>query len=480
MTQNTAFFSEISQHLNRSQIITDSADMAGYIEDWRGNFSGTAAAILLPASTKEVSEIMRAAATHDQVIVPQGGNTGLVGGGIPDSSGNAVIISLAKMNRVRDINADNRSMVVEAGCILQTLHELAEAEGLYFPLNLAAKGSCSIGGNLATNAGGVNVLRYGNTRDLCLGIEVVLMGGKVMNLLSPLRKDNTGYDLKHLFIGSEGTLGIITAASMKLFALPQARATAIASVSSVSTAITLLERLQRQSGEQVEAFEIMPKTLIDVVLKQFPTLQNPLENPDTFLVLMEIASTNAADGMPAQDGTIPINNVMETFLESAFEDGLIDNATFARNAAQRQQLWDIRENAPESTKKESWPVNTDISMPVSSLETFYTEATKAVHAIDDTVRICGYGHLGDGNLHFNLIEREGGDPDWAEKRPILTKILYEVLSKVHGSISAEHGIGRLKVDQLETVKDTVALQVMRQIKASFDPKSLLNPGVILK
>ena len=224
----------------------------------------------------------------------------------------------------------------------------------------------------------------------------------------------------------------------------------------------------------------MPKTLIDVVLKQFPALQRPLENPDAFVVLMEIASTNAADGTPTQDGTIPINDVMETFLESAFEDGLIDNATLARNAAQRQQLWDIRENAPESTKKESWPVNTDISMPVSSLETFYTEATKAVHAIDDTVRICGYGHLGDGNLHFNLIEREGGDPDWAEKRPIFTKILYEVLSKVHGSISAEHGIGRLKVDQLETVKDTVALQMMRQIKTSFDPKSLLNPGVVLK
>ena len=480
MTNNTHFLQAITHNLSANQIITNPRDMKAYLEDWRGNFTGMAAAILFPTSTDEVSAIMKAASEHNQIIVPQGGNTGLVGGGIPDKTGNAVILSLARMKRIRDINKDNRSMVVEAGCILQTLHETVEAKDLYFPLNLAAKGSCSIGGNLATNAGGVNVLRYGNTRDLCLGIEVVLLGGEVMNLLTPLRKDNTGYDLKHLFIGSEGTLGIITAASMKLFALPTARATAVAAVEDISTAITLLEKLQRISGEQVEAFEIMPKELIDVVLKQFPTLIPPLETQGKFMVLMEIASTNDADGHPSPTGEIPIEGMMQKFLESAFEDTLITDAAMARNTTQRQQLWDIRENAPESTKKESWPVNTDISMAVSSLEVFYKRATAAIHEIDDTVRICGYGHLGDGNLHFNLIEREGGDPDWAEKRPILTDRLYEVLADVNGSISAEHGIGRLKAEQLTTVKDNTALQIMRKLKQSFDPDNLLNPGVVLR
>ena len=473
------FLRDVNAFLDQSQIITNPSDMAGFLEDWRGNYKGDAAAILLPRATEEVSKIMAAALKHKQIIVPQGGNTGLVGGGIPDASGKAVILSLSRMTNIREINTANRSMVVEAGCILQTLHEAVEEKGLYFPLNLAAKGSCSIGGNLATNAGGVNVLRYGNTRDLCLGIEVVLMGGDVMNLLTPLRKDNTGYDLKNLFIGSEGTLGIITAASLQLFALPVARATAVAAVEDVASGVELLDRLQRASAEQVEAFEIMPQTLIDVVLKQFPHLQPPLQSPAPFTLLMEIASTNPADGEVGADGTVPIEHILQSVLEAGFADGLISDATIARNSSQRQQLWDIRENAPESTKKESWPVNTDISMPVSSLDSFYRNAIAAVHAYDPQVRICGYGHLGDGNLHFNLIEPEGGDPDWAAKRPVLTDILYQQLAEVDGSISAEHGIGQMKVQQLQQVKDPVALSMMRQIKSGFDPHSLLNPGKIL-
>lgn len=488
MTKPSDFLTTVEETLLATQIITEPLEMATYLEDWRGNFTGKAAAVLLPHTTAEVSAVMKAAQQYNQVIVPQGGNTGLVGGAIPvgpdssdpDNASGAVIVCLSRMRQIREVNIDNRSMIVEAGCILQTLHEMLEAQNLYFPLNLAAKGSCTIGGNLATNAGGVNVLRYGNARDLCLGLEVVLMGGAVMNLLSPLRKNNTGYDLRHLFIGSEGTLGIITAASLKLFALPIARATAVAAASSITGAVQMLERLQRASGERVEAFEIMPKILVDVVLKQFPALIPPLEAPDNFMLLMEIASTNAADAQTDASGETPIAQMMQSFLEAAFTDALITDATIARNSAQRQQLWDIREMAPEATKRESWPVNTDISMPVSSLDAFYRMATQAVHDIDPTIRICGYGHLGDGNLHFNLIERAGGDPDWAAKRPLITDALYKVLAEVEGSISAEHGIGRLKAAQLETVKDPVALTMMRSIKNSFDPKNLLNPGVILR
>ena len=261
--------------LDEKDILSLADDKAPFLQDWRGNYTGDAEAVLFPRNTEQVSAIMRRAYEQGIIIVPQGGNTGLVGGGIPDNTGRAFVLSLSRMNKVRSFSEANRSMVVEAGCILQDLHKLAEEHDLYFPLNLAAKGSCTIGGNLSTNAGGVNVVRYGNTRDLCLGIEVVLCDGRVMDLLSPLRKDNTGYDLKQLFIGGEGTLGIITAASMKLFSLPKARATALAGIPDIATGVELLGKLQTASGEQVEAFEIMPKTLLDVVLKHFPNIPPP-------------------------------------------------------------------------------------------------------------------------------------------------------------------------------------------------------------
>ena len=465
--------------LDDKDILSLAEDKAPFLQDWRGNYSGEAEAILFPRSTEQVSAIMRRANEQGLIIVPQGGNTGLVGGGIPDKSGQAFVLSLSRMNKVRSISKANRSMVVESGCILQELHKLAEEQDLYFPLNLAAKGSCTIGGNLATNAGGVNVVRYGNTRDLCLGIEVVLADGRVMDLLTPLRKDNTGYDLKHLFIGSEGTLGIITAASMKLFSLPKARATALAGIPDIATGVELLGKLQSASGEQVEAFEIMPKTLLDVIFKQFPEIPRPLNPIPDFMILMEIASSDKMDGREDEAGRVPIIDTLESFLADSYEAEMITDATLARNETQRQQLWDIREHAPESTKRESFPVNTDISVTRGDLQTFYDLAVAEVYKVCPVSRVCSYGHLGDGNLHFNVIEKEGGDPDWLAKKEPIKEAIYRALASVNGSISAEHGIGVMKFEQLKQVKDPVALSVMSNMKHMLDPNGILNPGKVI-
>ena len=465
--------------LDDKDILSLAEDKAPFLQDWRGNYSGEAEAILFPRSTEQVSAIMRRANEQGLIIVPQGGNTGLVGGGIPDKSGQAFVLSLSRMNKVRSISKANRSMVVESGCILQELHKLAEEQDLYFPLNLAAKGSCTIGGNLATNAGGVNVVRYGNTRDLCLGIEVVLADGRVMDLLTPLRKDNTGYDLKHLFIGSEGTLGIITSASMKLFSLPKARATALAGIPDIATGVELLGKLQSASGEQVEAFEIMPKTLLDVIFKQFPEIPRPLNPIPDFMILMEIASSDEMDGREDEAGRVPIIDTLESFLADSYEAEMITDATLARNETQRQQLWDIREHAPESTKRESFPVNTDISVTRGDLQTFYDLAVAEVYKVCPVSRVCSYGHLGDGNLHFNVIEKEGGDPDWLAKKDPIKEAIYRALASVNGSISAEHGIGVMKFEQLKQVKDPVALSVMSNMKHMLDPNGILNPGKVI-
>ena len=471
---------QIASLLGSENILASDTDMQPYLIDWRTVYQGKAQAVITPRSTEQVSQLLSWAQAHDQVIVPQGGNTGLVGGGIPDKSGASLLLSLRKMNKIRDLSKENRSMVAEAGCVLEDLHKAAEAEDLYFPLNLAARGSCSIGGNLSTNAGGLNVLRYGNARDLCLGLEVVLADGQVMNLLSPLRKDNTGYDLKNLFIGAEGTLGIITAASLKLFSLPKARATALAGVRSVADGVTLLSRLQAKSGDQVEAFEILPAVLLDAVLEHFPQTQKPLAQTHPFILLMEIASSDASLAEAGADGATPMNRLMEAFLAEAFEDELITDATLAANETQRQRLWDIREVAPEVSNKVQNPVNSDISVRVADLDSFYQDASARVRAICETTRICGFGHMGDGNLHFNLYEKAGGDPAWEQKRPALVEAVYESLQKFNGSISAEHGIGVSKAARLAATKDPVALHLMQQIKQLLDPKNLLNPGKILK
>ena len=458
---------------------TGDTDTESFLTDWHGQYRGRSLAVVMPETTEQVSQVMALADAHDIVVVPQGGNTGFMGGATPDDSGNSILLSLRRMNRIREIDATNMSMTVEAGCVLQTLHDTTEKQGLYFPLNLAAKGSCTIGGNLGTNAGGLNVVRYGTTRELTLGVEVVLMGGRVLNLLGGLRKDNTGYDLRHLFVGSEGTLGVITAATMKLFPQPVARATSFAEVRDVSAAVELLHRLQAASGGGVEAFELIPADLLHVVFHHFPEIPQPLATRGAMNVLMEIGSSNPASGIADDSGETPLQTIMQETLATAFEDGLVIDATIAASEAQRKALWDVRENAPESHKRSRGVARSDISLAQSSLAPFYEDMVAAVKTVDPTIRICGYGHIGDGNLHFNLVADERRNSEFDSKKDQLYELIYEHVAKYNGSISAEHGIGQTKRAQLAKVKAPEVLDVMRAIKASIDPKNLMNPGKVI-
>lgn len=458
---------------------TGDTDTKSFLTDWHGQYRGRSLAVVMPETTEQVSQVMALADAHDIVVVPQGGNTGFMGGATPDDAGNSILLSLRRMNRIREIDATNMSMTVEAGCVLQTLHDTTEKQGLYFPLNLAAKGSCTIGGNLGTNAGGLNVVRYGTTRELTLGVEVVLMGGRVLNLLGGLRKDNTGYDLRHLFVGSEGTLGVITAATMKLFPQPVARATSFAEVRDVSAAVELLHRLQAASGGGVEAFELIPADILHVVFHHFPEIPQPLATRGAMNVLMEIGSSNPASGIADDSGETPLQTIMQETLATAFEDGLVIDATIAASEAQRRALWDVRENAPESHKRSRGVARSDISLAQSSLAPFYEDMVAAVKTVDPTIRICGYGHLGDGNLHFNLVADERSNSEFNSKKDQLYELIYEHVAKYNGSISAEHGIGQTKRAQLAKVKAPEVLDVMRAIKASIDPKNLMNPGKVI-
>ncbi|MEC7171584.1 MAG: FAD-binding oxidoreductase [Alphaproteobacteria bacterium] len=458
---------------------TGDTDTESFLTDWHGQYRGRSLAVVMPETTEQVSQVMALADAHDIVVVPQGGNTGFMGGATPDDAGNSILLSLRRMNRIREIDATNMSMTVEAGCVLQTLHDTTEKQGLYFPLNLAAKGSCTIGGNLGTNAGGLNVVRYGTTRELTLGVEVVLMGGRVLNLLGGLRKDNTGYDLRHLFVGSEGTLGVITAATMKLFPQPVARATSFAEVRDVSAAVELLHRLQAASGGGVEAFELIPADILHVVFHHFPEIPQPLATRGAMNVLMEIGSSNPASGIADDSGETPLQTIMQETLATAFEDGLVIDATIAASEAQRRALWDVRENAPESHKRSRGVARSDISLAQSSLAPFYEDMVAAVKTVDPTIRICGYGHLGDGNLHFNLVADERSNSEFDSKKDQLYELIYEHVAKYNGSISAEHGIGQTKRAQLAKVKAPEVLDVMRAIKASIDPKNLMNPGKVI-
>ena len=465
--------------LGQKSVLQNTDDKKSYLSDWHNRFHGAAHAVVLPESTEQVSAVMAYADTNNIVVVPQGGNTGFMGGATPDTSGNTILLSLRRMKKVRDFDRKNMSMTVEAGCILQNLQDIAEDAGLYFPLNLAAKGSCTIGGNLGTNAGGLNVVRYGTTRALTLGLEVVLMGGEVLDMLSGLRKDNTGYDLRDLFIGSEGTLGIITAATMRLFPKPVAVSTAFAEVRDVDAAVELLNRLQAASGGMVEAFELIPADIIHVLFEAFPSIQHPLASIGAMNVLMEIGSTNPTDNQMNGNGSAPIQNIMETVLSSALEDKLVVDATIASSDAQRQSLWDVRELSPESHKRAGKVVRSDVALTQSSLAPFYADMVAGVKDIDPRIRICGYGHIGDGNLHFNLVQAAGGDPDFEAKTPDLLKLIYSNVTKYGGSISAEHGIGQVKREQLAQTKAPAILNTMKAIKKALDPKNLMNPGKVI-
>jgi FAD/FMN-containing dehydrogenase len=449
----------------------DPEEMAPYLTEWRGIFHGRAALVARPASTAEVAAVVRLCAESGIGIVPQGGNTGLVGGAAPDPHGRDIVLSTQRLNRIRDFDPVNDTMTVEAGVVLQAVQETAAAADRLFPLSLGAEGSCQIGGTLATNAGGNAVLRYGNARDLVLGLEVVLADGRVWDGLRALRKDNTGFDLKHLFIGAEGTLGIITAAVLKLYPRPKQVETAFVAVPDPAAAVALLGRARAGSGDAVTAFELIPRQGMDFALAHVAGTADPLAEPADWYVLMEFSSP-----VPGDD----LRQKLEAVLEAAFEDELVLDATLAASQAQAQQLWHIREAIVEGQRLAGAQIKHDVSVPVSRVPDFLARAAEAVTACRPGVRINAFGHVGDGNIHFNLTQPDtmAGDAFLAEADD-LTRRVHDIVAALGGSISAEHGIGQLKRNEMAARKPPVELDLMRRIKRALDPAGIMNPGKVI-
>ncbi|MGE5537365.1 MAG: FAD-binding oxidoreductase [Gemmatimonas sp.] len=466
-----AALAAIRQVVGAKGMIEDPSGIAPHVNDERDLFHGTALAVVRPASTAEVSDVVRIAAEARLPIVPQGGNTGLVGGSVPPAGAKGIVLSLGRMNRVRAIDPANNTMTVEAGCVLKDLQDKARDAGRLFPLSLGAEGSCMIGGNLSTNAGGVGVLRYGNARELVLGLEVVLPDGRVWDGLRSLRKDNTGYDLKHLFVGAEGTLGVITAAVLKLFPLPASRETAFLAVPDVASALALLNEARAASGEAVSAFELIPRIGIELVTKHFPGTSTPLATDSPWYVLIELTSPETGDGLRRR---------LEGILESALEKGRIVDGTIAASETQGKALWRLREILPESQTREGGSIKHDVSVPVSRIPEFIVRGTKAVEAALPGARVFAFGHMGDGNIHFNVSQPVGADKatflkDWER----LNRVVHDIVAELGGSFSAEHGIGVLKKGELKRYRGALELELMQRIKSAFDPAGIMNPGKIL-
>jgi FAD/FMN-containing dehydrogenase len=451
-------------------VLTD-GDLSAYLVDWRKRQQGRALAVVRPGTTAQVAAVVAACAAHAVPIVAQGGNTGLVGGSVPDESGRQVLLSLGRMNRVRALDAANLTLTVDAGCVLQAAQQAAAAQGLLFPLSLGAEGSCTVGGNLATNAGGTQVLRYGNARELCLGLEVVTAAGEVWDGLSGLRKDNTGYDLRDLLIGSEGTLGVITGATLKLYPQPAAVTTALAAVATLQAAVGLLQLAQARLGPALTGFELMNRFALELVREQFPTLRQPLP-PAPWTVLIEQSDTEGA--AHAEAG-------FEALLAQAFENGLVTDAAVAASLEQSGSMWHLRESITLAQSQAGPNIKHDISLPVSAIPAFVASTDAALEHAFPGVRLVDFGHLGDGNLHYNVQSPPGvaaaGFLDRHEAG--VNALVYDAVTAFGGSISAEHGIGRLKRDALAARKSPVALGMMRAIKAALDPHGLLNPGRVL-
>ena len=446
--------------------------LTAYERDWRGREHGKALCVVRPAHTDEVSAVAKACAAAGIAMVPQGGNTGLVMGSTPDTSGREVVINLQRMNKLRGIDAANATLTADAGCILGHLQQAADDAGFLFALSLASEGSCTLGGNLASNAGGTQVLRYGNSRDLCLGLEVVTAQGDVWRGLSGLRKDNTGYDLRHLFIGSEGTLGIITAATMKLFPKPAAQRTAWAAVPSVQAAIDLLGMAQQQLGAGLTGFEMMSQTALGLVARHFPALQVPLWQSSPYCVLLELSDTESESHAEQR---------LEQLLGTALEKNVASDVVIAQSLQQSRELWQVRESISSAQAAEGLNIKHDISLPVSAIAAFVAQTDAALTQALPGIRVVNFGHLGDGNLHYNIQCPQGTDAAEFLKthEPAVNDLVYEAVMSFGGSFSAEHGIGRLKVASLPQYKDPVALQLMRSIKQALDPQNLMNPGRVL-
>jgi FAD/FMN-containing dehydrogenase len=456
-----------------ANVLTD-GDLTAWERDWRKRSRGKALAVVRPGSTQQVADVVKACAAAGTAIVPQGGNTGLAVGAIPDDSGTQIVLSLQRMNAVRGIDAANLTITVEAGCVLQALQEAARNAGFLFPLSLAAEGSCTIGGNLGTNAGGTQVVRYGNTRELCLGLEVVTPHGEVWDGLSGLRKDNTGYDLRDLFIGSEGTLGILTAATMKLYPLPAAQLTAWAAVPSLDHAVTLLGLAHQRLGAGLTGFEVMGQFALSLVAKHFPALRIPFigDASAPYCVLLENSDNESEDHARTR---------FEALLATAFEAGCVTDAVVAENLTQAHQLWHVRESIPLAQAEEGLNIKHDISIAVSRIPVFVAETDALLRREVPGVQLVNFGHLGDGNLHYNVQAPAGVDHGTFlnEYEDRINTLVYDAAKKFGGSFSAEHGIGSLKVKTLEKHKSPVALAMMRAIKRGLDPRNILNPGKVV-
>jgi FAD/FMN-containing dehydrogenase len=456
--------------VGETHVLTDAADMAAFLREPCDLFKGSAICIVEPGSTQEVAAAVALCSETLTPIVPQGGNTGLVGGQIPDASGAAIVLSLRRMRKLREIDLASNSMTVEAGMILARAQGEAQRAGRLFPLSLGAEGSCTIGGNLATNAGGVGMIAYGGARDLVLGLEVVLADGRILALLSKLKKDNTGYDLKHLFIGSEGTLGIITAAVLKLFPKPCAVETAFIGLASPQAAVDLLDLARECAGDEITAFELIPRIGLDFVLAHSPEAREPLPSKSAWYVLLELSSQSST-GLAER---------LLALLEAGVQTGVIADASVATSLGQRAGFWKLRECLSDVQRQEGGSIKHDVSVPIADIPAFLEEVERAVTRAMPGARLVPFGHLGDGNIHCNVSQPIGADKTaflthWDE----INAIVYDVVAAHHGSISAEHGIGQLKRDLLSQVKDKVAMELMRALKQTLDPKGILNPGKVL-
>ncbi len=471
-SEKSRFVEALRALLGARHVLDDPADLAPFLTDWRGRYTGAALALARPADAAQVAQVVQLCQMHRIPIVPQGGNTGLVGGATPDASGVELVLSLRRMQAVRDVSVADAAMVVEAGCVLLEAQRAAQAHGMLFPLSLAAEGSATVGGVLSTNAGGTAVLRYGNARALCLGLEVVTPAGVVWNGLSSLRKDNTGYDLRDLFIGAEGTLGIITAATLQLFPQPAAQRTALASVPRVGDAVELLRRARALLDAGLTGFELMSTHSLQLVAQHYPGLRHPLALAAPWCVLLELSDSESELHAQAR---------LEALLADALDAGLLTDCVVAQDVAQARSIWALREHIPLAQAREGLNIKHDIALPISAIAAFVEATAELVTQAFPGARLVIFGHLGDGNLHYNVQAPPGVSPAQflARHQDACHRIVHDAAAANGGSFSAEHGVGRLKLSELRRYKDPVALDMMRAVKAALDPCGLMNPGKVV-
>jgi FAD/FMN-containing dehydrogenase len=468
---NSAQLQALRAAVGADAFVDDPARIAPLLVDHRELYRGQAAAVAAPREVAGVQELLAFCHAERIGVVPQGGNTSYCGGATPDATGAQVLLSLARLDRIRNVDAANYSMTAEAGCVLAKAQGAALASDRFFPLALGSEGSCQIGGNLATNAGGLNVIRYGMTRDLVLGLEVVLPDGRLLNTLSGMRKDNTGYDVKSLFLGAEGSLGVITAATLKLFPVPRSHGTAFVATPDPDSAVRLFGRLRESSGDRVSSFELIPRVAIELTCKHIADARDPLSAPSPWYVLCELSSS---------DATEPLGQRLEALLTRALADGDITDAAVAQNERERAAWWRLRESIPAAQRRDGASLKHDVSVPISALPDFVARASNWVTRHVPEGFLVAYGHVGDGNLHFNVNQRAGAKDDALLARaPQIRRAIYDLVQEFRGSFSAEHGIGRLKVAELARYADPVELDVMRALKRTLDPHGIMNPGKVI-